>query len=76
MRKIAIYNQNCVMAGRQFHPDLRAVTMEEVAENNADVTVYRVSKAQVRRFRAMAKTAGAGTDLFYLRCAETMEDAQ
>ena len=72
--KLAIYVQGCLMAGR------RAWREEQAGDwDNADVQVFegdteRLGEIAYQHDHA-AKTAGAGTDLYYMRVAKTIREA-
>jgi hypothetical protein len=78
MKKIAIYNENCTMSGKQCHTV--EITDDGLAINpttereNGDVTVYEVSDAEIERLEKLRDQAGAGSDLFYLRVANTLRE--
>lgn len=64
---IYIYCQGTTMAGHQAHIDA-----EEAAQTD-DVVEVEASQAEADEYRRLAETAGAGTDLYYLQVAETIE---
>lgn len=75
MKKIAIYNENCTMAGKEcfgldITPDGRTLNRDEI--ENHDVTIYAVTQEEIDRLEKMSVHAGAGRDLFLLRVAETL----
>ena len=77
VKKIAIYNENCVMGGEECYnieitDDGRALTEEE--REFGDVTVYDVSEAEIERIEKMQKIAHAGRDIFLSRVARTLRD--
>ena len=71
--KIAVYAEHCTMAGQRNWKAEDEGRKE--TEDNADVLWVRASRAEARIYRKMAKTAGAGRDLYFRRIAETIEEA-
>jgi hypothetical protein len=74
--EIGIYNQNCNSAGSRCWK-----TERDDGTPNPDCTVYRGTReelaaeaAEIRRLVASG-AYGAGTDIFALRCAATIEAA-
>ena len=78
MKKIAIYNENCSMSGRQCH-DVE-ITNEGLAlhpttgEENGDVTVYEVSDEEIDRIESMCDHSPAGRAPYFSRVANTLRE--
>jgi hypothetical protein len=65
---ICIYAQHTNMAGRR-------AWKADPTEENDDVILADLTKEEVERFERLAALSGAGSDLFYRRCASTVTDA-
>jgi hypothetical protein len=65
---IGIYAQHTHMAGNRAH-------RWEPGDDNDDMFPADVTEAAAERFEALAKVSGAGSDLFYMRCAATVREA-
>jgi len=72
--KIAIYVQGCILAGR------RAWAIERAGDwESGDVWVLERDEARMREIAEgldrEARTAPAGTDIYYMRTARTIREA-
>ena len=65
---IGIYVEHARMAGERAY-------RWEPGDDNDDVFPVDVTEAEAERFDALSRVSGAGTDLFYMRCAQTVRDA-
>lgn len=67
--QIAIFNQQCTRGGE------RSLKAESEDNHGDDYLWEEVSEENAAAFDKLAAGAGAGSDLFYARCARTIREA-
>ncbi len=72
-KMIAIYNQNCTMAGHQADIEI-SQDGEPIGPGAGDVTTYPLTGYQANVFGSLARQSNAGPDHYYYRCARTIRE--